>query len=122
MTKRQSGFIISIKMSRINRGNKYSAKKTYSELCQRTFDSRKEALRGEDLALLEKMGEISDLKYQVSFQLCQKPNIKIKLDFAYKENGKMVYEDVKGMGETREFRVKRAWLAEKYGIEVKLIK
>jgi len=102
------------------RGNKYSASKTYSELCGRTFDSKKEARRGEELVLQEKVGAISDLQYQVSFLLCQKPNIKIKVDFAYSEDGKRVFEDVKGMGETREFRVKRAWLAEKYGVEVRL--
>jgi len=30
--------------------NKYSAKKTYSELCGRMFDSKAEARRGEELA------------------------------------------------------------------------
>ena len=103
-------------------GNKYSAKKTYSELCQRTFDSKAEARRGEDLTLLDKAGEISDLEFQVMYQLCQKPNIKIKVDFRYTENGKQILEDVKGMGETREFRVKRAWLAEKYNVQILLTK
>jgi len=58
----------------------------------------------------------------VPFQLCLKPNIKIKIDFVYKQNGNTTYEDVKGMGETREFRVKRAWLAEKYNVQVLLTK
>jgi hypothetical protein len=101
---------------------KYNARKTYSELCGRTFDSKAEARRGEELKLLEKAGEISNLEYQISFQLCQKPNIKIKVDFVYQENGQKTFEDVKGMGETREFRVKRAWLKEKYGVEVIIIK
>jgi len=101
---------------------KYRAQRTYSELCGRFFDSKAETRRGEELALLEKAMEISGLQYQIPFQLCLKPNIKIKVDFSYCENGNVVYEDVKGMGETREFRVKRAWLKEKYGIEIKLVK
>lgn len=103
-------------------GNKYSAKKTYSELCGRMFDSKAEARRGEELALLEKAGEITELEYQAPYQLCLKPNIKIKVDFRYTKDGKQILEDVKGMGETREFRVKRAWLAEKYGVQVLLTK
>ena len=105
-------------MTRFNswgNGNKYGAKKTYSELCQKTFDSKVEARRGEQLCLAEKTGAISELKYQVTYKLFDKPKISIKIDFQYKENGKLYHEDVKGMGETREFRVKRAWFLEKYG-------
>ena len=102
--------------------NKYSAKKTYSELCGRTFDSKAEARRGEELELLQKAGEISALQYQVSFKLCEKPNIKIKVDFSYQENGECILEDVKGMGETREFRVKRAWLEQSQGKKIILTK
>jgi hypothetical protein len=102
------------------RSNKYSARRTWSELCGRFFDSKAEAKRGEELVLLEKAGKIKGLEYQQSFELCRKPKISIKIDFAYEQDGKMVYEDVKGYRETREFRVKRAWLAEKYGIKVVL--
>jgi len=103
------------------RSNKYSATKTYSELCERTFDSKKEARRGEELVLLEKAEAISDLQYQVPFQLSLKPNIKIKVDFAYRQDGKTIYEDTKGIL-TREARVKLAWLAEKHGVAVRLIR
>lgn len=109
-------------MTRINRYNKYSARKTYSNLCGRIFDSKAEARRGEELALLEKAGEISDLQYQVPFQLCLKPNIKIRVDFVYSQDGKQIFEDTKGMGETREFRVKRAWLKQQQGIDVVITK
>lgn len=109
-------------MTHFNRANKYSAQKTYSELCGRTFDSKAEARRGEELELLQKAGEISDLQYQVSFKLCEKPNIKIKVDFVYTEDGKVIFADVKGMGETREFRVKRAWLEQIQGIKINIIK
>ena len=101
--------------------NKYGAVRTYSELCQRAFDSRAEARRGENLAMLQREGEISDLEYQVRFVLCDKPKVSITLDFAYTENGEKVYEDVKGV-ETREFRVKLAWLKEKHGVEVRLMR
>ena len=104
-----------------NRSNtKYGAIKTFSELCERRFDSRAEARRGEELVLLQRAGAIKDLQYQVDFRLCDKPKISIRVDFVYieVESGRKVHEDVKGVGETREFRVKRAWLKEKYGIEV----
>ncbi len=101
--------------------NKFGAKKTYSELCQRTFASKAEARRGEELALLQKVGGIYNLEYQPKFVLCVKPKITYTADFRYIENGKVVVEDVKGMLQ-RETRVKLAWLAEKNGIEVSLIK
>ena len=104
-----------------NSPNKYQAKKTYSILCERTFDSQAEARRGEELKLHEQAGAIKDLLYQVPFQLCLKPNIKIRIDFSYIEtdSDRQIYEDVKGyLKGDREFRVKMAWLEEKYGIKV----
>ena len=120
--------------------NKYGARRTYSELCGRWFHSKAEAVRGEDLALLERAGEISDLKYQVPFRLCDKPRITITIDFSYvvvkdyydysqtahKHDFHapvrvQVYEDVKGML-IRDFRTKLAWLKEKYGVTVLLTK
>lgn len=99
------------------RRNKYSAKKTYSELCRRMFDSKAEASRGEELELLQRAGMISELQYQIPFLLCQKPNIKIKVDFAYNQDGVVIYEDTKGVL-TREFRVKMAWLEQAQGIKI----
>ncbi len=101
--------------------NKYSAKKAYSELCGRVFDSKAEARRGEELFLLQKVGEISELQYQVRFVLHHKPIIAVKIDFVYKEDGQTVFEDSKGF-ETREFRVKRYWLEEQQGIKIILTK
>ena len=107
--------------------NKYGAKRTWSELCRRTFDSKAEAKRGEELRLLEMAGEIKHLMYQYPFPLCEKPKVTIKIDFRYlqpADDGRFyepVFEDVKGKM-TREFRVKLAWLKEKYGIDVKLIR
>ena len=102
--------------------NKFKAKRTYSELCQRWFSSRAEARRGEELALLERGKVISDLQYQVRFVLSVKPKVTITVDFAYKdENGKQVYEDVKGVL-TRDFRSKMAWAKQLHGIEIILSK
>ena len=121
---------------------KYHAKRTYSSLCNRTFSSRAECVRGEELALLEMAGEITGLEYQVPFTLSIEPKVTITIDFTYKpriysdlilqkagnNSGKIllydkaIYEDVKGYKETREFRVKRIWLKEKYGIDVELIR
>lgn len=100
---------------------KYGAVRTYSELCQRTFDSKAEARRGEELGMWQEGGIISDLRYQVIFKLCATPKITVKIDFAYLENGTRVFEDVKGVL-TRDSRTRYAWLKEKHGIEVKLVK
>ena len=105
--------------------NKYRAKRTWSNLCQRWFASKMEAQRGEELAMLENAGKIFDLGFQVTFVLCEKPKVTITIDFDYLEyHGEdlyplLVYEDTKGVL-TRDFRTKLAWLKEKYGIEVKL--
>jgi len=101
--------------------NKYKAKRTYSPFCGRFFDSKAETRRGEELKLLEQDGVIKDLEYQVPFLLCQKPSIKIKVDFAYKLDGRICYEDVKGMM-TREARVKLAWLEQSQGVKVDIVK
>ena len=103
-------------MSFFNR-NKYRAVRSYSELCKREFDSKAEAKRGEELKLSEQAGVIDDLQYQVPFVLCKKPSIKIKIDFVYWLDGKVIHEDVKGMI-TREARIKMAWIKEQQGIDV----
>ena len=113
--------------------NKYHAKRTYSELCQREFASKKEAVRAEELVLLLKAGEINYLEFQPGFVLCDKPKITYTADFKYYENthkqiikGKDVYsnipiyEDVKGVL-TRDTRTKIAWVHEKFGVEVRLV-
>lgn len=110
------------------RQSKFKAIKTWSELCQRKFDSKAEAKRGEELWLLQEAGAISGLEFQKNYRLCDSPKISIKLDFVYIETstGDTVHEDVKGAIEskslrnpgTREFRVKLAWLQEKFGITV----
>ena len=102
--------------------NKYGARRTWSELCQREFASIKECRRAEELTLLEKAGEIVNLRFQVPFVLSVKPKITITIDFAYQEMTNIhapniTYEDSKGVL-TRDTRTKLAWLKEKYSIDV----
>ena len=99
---------------------KYGAQRTWSELCQRTFASKAEARRGEELEMFQRAGEISNLVFQPKWVLCEKPKITYAADFSYHENGKVIVEDVKGVL-TRETRVKLAWLTEKYGVKVALV-
>ena len=101
--------------------NKYHAVRTFSELCGREFASQAEARRGEELALLERAGVISALRYQFPFVLSIKPKITYSVDFVYIEKGMPVFEDVKGVL-TRDVRTKIAWVKEKYNVDVKLIR
>lgn len=101
--------------------NKYNAKRTYSTLCNRTFDSKLERERGEQLRLLEMAGEISCLSFQVKYVLSLDPKVAVVIDFAYLQHGMEVLEDAKGVL-TEAARVKYAWVKDKYGIEVKLWK
>jgi len=95
---------------------------TWSELCQRWFASKAEARRGEELLLLQRTGKIDSLNYQITFILCEQPQIRITVDFAYfaPDIKRWIYEDVKGVL-TRDFRTKLAWLKQQKNIDVKLI-
>lgn len=99
--------------------SKYGNKRTHSNLCQREFASKKEAIRGEELHLLQLAGEISDLEYQPRFILSEHPRATYVADFRYTENGQSIVEDVKGFM-TKDCRTKIAWLKQRTGIEVLL--
>ena len=94
--------------------NKYGAKKT--QVGEVTFDSKKEAQRYMELQLLERAGEITDLRRQVKIDLMgqHRPlytrtgrKMKYTADFAYVENGVEVIEESKGHW-TRDFEVRYA--------------
>lgn len=94
--------------------NKYGAKKT--QVGEVTFDSKKEAQRYMELQLLERAGEISNLRRQVKIDLIgqYRPmytrtgrKMRLTADFAYIEDGVEVLEDDKGMW-TRDFEVRYA--------------
>lgn len=93
------------------------------------FDSKKEANRYKELLLLEKAGEIKDLRTQVKFKLIPaqrdeatgkviERECSYKADFVYSEGGKTVVEDVKGF-RTKEYVIKRKLMLWRYGIRIK---
>ena len=91
--------------TRYAKKNKFGAVKTHG------FDSKKEFNRYQELKLLEKAGEVSDIKAQERFDLYGKNGNKIcsyKADFTYFEkDGTRVIEDVKSkITCTSVFRIK----------------
>ena len=115
---------------------KYHNKKTTVDGI--TFDSLKEAKRWKELLLMLKSEAIQDLQRQVRFVLIpsqREPHTigkkggvhKGKLlerecvyiaDFVYKENGKTVVEDTKGM-RTTEYVIKRKLMLYIHNIRIK---
>ena len=103
-----------------------------------TYDSKKEYRRFCELSMLEKAGEITDLRRQVEFELIpaqREPDTigsrggikKGKLierkcsyiaDFVYQENGKTVVEDTKGM-RTKDYIIKRKLMLYVHGIRIR---
>lgn len=108
--------------------NKYNSKKTVVD--GQTFDSKKEANRYKELRLLEKAGEIKDLRTQVKFKLIPaqrdeatgkviERECSYKADFVYyEEDGETVVEDVKGF-RTKEYIIKRKLMLYQYGIRIR---
>lgn len=104
------------------------------------FDSRRERNRYIILSSMEKAGEISDLRMQVSFELIpavyetveKQLKTKVKMvercvqkathyiaDFVYKDkDGKIVVEDAKGM-KTKEYMLKKKMMRAFLDIEIK---
>ena len=107
------------------------------------YDSKYEALRHNFLKLMEKAGEISNLRYHVKFELIPaitkeeivhlKTKDKIvtktvqtaryyEADFVYiNKNGEEVVEDFKGQ-ETELFKFKAALFRYKYGKCIRIVK
>lgn len=93
-----------------------------------TFDSRKEANRWAELKLLQRAGKISDLNRQVHYLLIPaqydekhhllERGVSYIADFVYKENGRLVVEDTKGL-KTDVYIIKRKLMLSVYGIRVK---
>lgn len=90
-------------------------------------DSKREAHRANELLLMQRAGEISDLKQQVPFGLIPAQKLSngktengctYVADFTYWENGHFVVEDAKGK-RTAEYIIKRKLMLERYGIEIR---
>ena len=98
----------------ITRG-KYGSRKTKVDGI--TFASAKEARRYGELKLLQREGQISELKLQVRFKLVQ--TVTYVADFEYYDRlkGAKVVEDVKGFL-TPIYRRKRKLMKEQHGIEI----
>ncbi len=96
-----------------------------------TFDSKAEFARWFELTLLQKAGHITDLQRQVVYVLAPavkfarakraQPALRLIVDFAYREAGQLVLEDVKGVI-TTAFTIKRHLLKALHGLEVRLIR
>ena len=129
------------------RRNKCGNRKTIVDGIQ--FDSIKEARRYEELKLLQRAGQITDLQLQKEFELipaqyetfprygktgkrlqdgkrCIEKSCVYKADFAYIQNGQQIVEDVKGYRDPAsaayaKFVIKRKLLLWQYGIRIKEI-
>lgn len=108
---------------------KYHNKKTTVDGV--TYDSRREAERSIELRLMERAGEITDLRRQVRFEIIPTLYVDGKVaerkttyvaDFVYtdKRTGETVVEDVKGI-RTKEYTLKRKLMLEKHGIQIREI-
>ena len=108
------------------RNSKYGNRKTI--VYGIAFDSRREARRYVELSLLQRAGEIRDLKLQEKFELI--PAVKDErgkvveraayyiADFVYiDKNGQQVVEDAKG-ARTREYILKRKLMRWRHGISI----
>jgi len=86
------------------------------------YASKREAKRAAELKLLEKAGEITELSFQVPFELIPKCNgersCKYIADAVYKERGTTVVEDTKGY-RTEVYRIKKKLLRWRYGIIIR---
>lgn len=109
---------------------KYKNRKT--QVGELTFDSQLEANRYLELKMLEKAGQISDLKLQVKYTLI--PSQKLRngrkekecnyiADFTYTDRitGEFVCEDTKGH-KTKEYIIKRKLMLWIHDIEIKEVK
>ena len=123
--------------------NKYGNKKVV--IGGVAFDSKREAMRYQDLNFLEMCGAITDLKRQVVFELIptqREKSTKVYkkgrkkgqpiegkiiekavtyiADFTYidSDTGKMVVEDAKGM-RTRDYIIKRKLMLYIHGIKIR---
>jgi hypothetical protein len=98
-----------------NRRSKYNAKKAYCSQCHK-HDSKREAVRCDELHVLWAAGVIADLVIQPQFWFIINGSqvkhdngrrVGYKPDFSYTESGQDCVEDVKGMV-TADFTLRKA--------------
>ena len=100
--------------------NKFGAIKT--EVDGIVFHSKLEATRYRELALLQKLGKISDLKTQVRFPLAvnNQEICNYIADFVYNDSFGLHIEDTKGVL-TDIFKLKAKLFKAVYGREIELV-
>lgn len=110
---------------KLHKGSKYHNQITYVD--GQRFDSVKEACRYSELMMLEKAGEIEFIDRQYRYHLIpaqtapdgtQVKPVDYVADFRYREKGKLVVEDVKGV-KTDVYRLKKKLMLKKYGIWIR---
>ena len=84
--------------------------------------SKRENKRAQDLRLLEKLGEISDLEEQVKYELIPKQEgeraVTYTADFRYRDKeGKLHVEDSKGF-KTQQYILRRKMMLYFHGIRI----
>ena len=105
------------------RGHKFNAKRTDCTACGKAHPSKHEAKRCADLHLLQRAGEIRDLRMQVAFPLfgmgglpllsqgraggTHRQQLRMTWDFLYTDATGQVVDDAKGMV-TGEFQLRRS--------------
>lgn len=93
------------------------------------FDSRKEARRFDELLVMQKAGQIHDLKLQADFTLQEAFTtitgervraIKYRADFTYRQkSGDLIVEDVKSRAtKTAQYRMKKKLMLERLKLEI----
>jgi len=97
--------------------SKYKNRKTVVDGI--TFHSAKEAKRYQELKLLANAGEITDLDLQEPFEIevCGMRICRYIVDFAYKKDGLLICEDVKGF-KTQAYQIKKKLMKACYGIDI----
>lgn len=117
-------------------------KNTIITIGSKVFDSKKESKRWQELCLLQRVGQITDLQRQVKFVLIptqyekfprysDKTGKRLKdgirtleqecsyvADFVYMKDGKQVVEDTKGV-KTKDYIIKRKLMLHVHGIRIK---
>lgn len=109
------------------RHQKYKNKVT--ETPDGRFDSEAEYRHWCHLKIRQRLGEITHLERQVTFELApavtiqgrKRPPLRYVADMIYRENGDLVVADVKG-AITPEYRIKRHLMASVHGIEIQEIR
>lgn len=113
------------RLTGLNSMSKYRSRKITRDGI--TFDSVKEYKRFQELALLERAGQVSDLQRQVKFELIPSQRVNGKVverpctyiaDFVYCQDGQKVVEDTKGF-KTKDYIIKRKLMLHVHGIRIK---